>query len=438
MSKKSKKKRGAQSAPSTSSLSAVDAAVLLENRPRVLFAVGDADFGYSETKIWRLAKKLKDQTGWNVVAVSHDQEALQAARNLQLDAEFVAIESPGVSVADRLWATDEMIRETAHVHIPGSQLPLWKVLAMDDFLSSLQLFGAQPSIPLAADAIVVPLMGVDNNTRASCGLYTWLVSEGRRKGIPVIGLEISPLGNKNTLSQLPMDHYAVKSDWAKQFLLRHGVAGPKSVSVLRWEESYCSWPGADDFTEAFLEMESKARTMLNIPEDRFIIVIPHHVAFLWEIRKILDGLAQVDLPLSVVIRVDSRTIRRQFHERELVLETYGKEIRALPHVVIDERVGIGLLLQLADLVIAPFAGTTTERAALCRKRCIICQSMGEEGWQGEFLYWEPMPAKIPELLRSWKVKGWLERKRLAGIIAELVSSGAQPADQMQAVSGSYS
>ena len=81
-------------------------------------------------------------------------------------------------------------------------------------------------------------MGVDNNTRASCGLYTWLVSEGRRKGIPVIGLEISPLGNKNTLSQLPMDHYAVKSDWAKQFLLRHGVAGPKNVSVLRWEESY--------------------------------------------------------------------------------------------------------------------------------------------------------------------------------------------------------
>ncbi len=77
-----------------------------------------------------------------------------------------------------------------------------------------------------------------------------------------------------------MDHYAVKSDWAKQFLLRHGVAGPKNVSVLRWEESYCSWPGADDFTEAFLEMESKARTMLNIPEDRFIIVIPHHVAFL--------------------------------------------------------------------------------------------------------------------------------------------------------------
>jgi hypothetical protein len=399
----------------------------LGKRPRVLFAVGDADFGYSETKIWRLARKLKDQTGWNVVAVSHDQEALQAAKDLALEGEFVAIESPGVSVADRLRATDEMIRETAHVHIPGSRLPLWKVLAMDDFLCSLQLFGAQPSTSLAADAIVLPLMGVDNNTRASCGLYTWLVSEARRKGIPVIGLEVSPLGNKNTLSQLAMDYYAVKSDWGKQFLLRHGIARPQSVSVLRWEESYCTWPGAEDFAEAFLELEPKARAMLNIPEDRFVIVIPHHVAFLWEIRKILDGLARVDFPLSVVIRVDSRTIRRQFHERELVLETYGKEIGALPHVVIDERVGIGLLLQLADLVIAPFAGTTTERAALCRKRSIICQAMGEEGWQGEFLFWEPMPEKIPELLRSWKANGWLERKRLAGIIAELLGSAARAA-----------
>ena len=106
-------------------------------RPRVLFAVGDADFGYSETKIWRLAKKLKDQTGWNVVAVSHDKEVLQAAKNLQLEAEFVAIESPGVSVAERLRATDEMICETAHVHIPGSQLPLcsYKYFSPGTFLN---------------------------------------------------------------------------------------------------------------------------------------------------------------------------------------------------------------------------------------------------------------------------------------------------------------
>jgi hypothetical protein len=174
-------------------------------------------------------------------------------------------------------------------------------------------------------------------------------------------------------------------------------------------------------------LESKAREMLNVPRGRFLVLIPHHVAFLWEIRKILQALAQVDMPTSVVIRVDPRTIRRQYHERELVMETYGKEIHALPHVVVDERVGIGLLLQLADLVIAPFAGTTTERASLCRKHTIVCQSMGEQGWQGEFLYWEPSPENIPALIRSWKDKGWLPRRRLAHIVQSLLGQGAKAA-----------
>jgi len=165
--------------------------------------------------------------------------------------------------------------------------------------------------------------------------------------------------------------------------------------------------------------------MLNLPQDRFTILIPHHVAFLWEVRKILEALTQVELPMSVVIRVDSRTTRRQYHERELVMETYGKEIQALSHVVIDERVGIGLLLQLADLVISPFAGTTTERASLCRKRTIICQAMGEQGAQGEFLYWEPTPEKIPGLIRSWKEQGWLEQTRLAQIVEALISRTAK-------------
>jgi hypothetical protein len=399
------------------------------NKRRILFAAGDADFGYTEGKIWRLTARVKEQTGWNVVAYTQDDEALHAARKLMLNLELVTINSPGVTVMERLRATDEMIRETSHVVIPGSRLPLWKVLAMDDFLCSLQLFGAQPSIPMEADAIVVPIMCIDNNTKGSCGLYTWMISEARRNSIPVIALEVSPLGNKNTLAHLPADHYAVKTESSRDFLVREGLARPAQVSVMRWEESYCLWAGNDDYTEAYLEREAEARKMLNIPWDRFTVVIPHHVAFLWEVRKILEALAQVDIPLSVVIRVDPRTTRRQFPERELVMETYGKEIRALPHVVIDERIGVGLLLQLADLVITPFSGTANERAALCRKPTIICQAMAQEGWRGEFTYWEPRPENIPELIRSWRDKGALQRTRLARIIETQIEKSAQAVTQ---------
>lgn len=391
-------------------------------QPRVFFAVGDADDNYTEGKIWRLAQRLREQTGWEVIGVTNEQDTAQGGEKLGLPVQVIDINSPGVSGDERLWAASRLIHTTADLCIPGSELLLWKVLALDDFVGSMLLFGAQPSLSLDADLFILPLMSVDNNSKGACGLYTWMVAQARQKGIPVIGLEVSPLGNKTTLSHLPATHYAVKSAWARDFLIRRGLAQPSQVSVLRWEEAYLLWPGQDDYTEAYLEKETRARAILHTPADRFVIAITHHVNLLWEVREILAALAQVPGPLSVVIRVSHQTFRRQYRERDIVLKTYDKQLRALPHVVIDEQVGVGLLLQLADLVISPFAGITTERAAFCRKPTIICQSMGEEGWQGEFIYWEPNPKRLPALIQAWRAQGLLDRVLLARLAASVLGT----------------
>jgi hypothetical protein len=99
--------------------------------------------------------------------------------------------------------------------------------------------------------------------------------------------------------------------------------------------------------------------------------------------------------------------------------------------VIDERIRVGLLLQLADLVISPFAGTTTERASLCRKPTIICQAMGDEGQQGEFIYWEPNPERIPRLIQEWRETGWLNRTSLTQIVGKLLMEKQAGADQQE-------
>jgi hypothetical protein len=423
MGKKSRNKQKLEEKSAREPIGLQPGSDLHRRRPTVLFGVGDADYGYTEGKILRLASRIKAHSEYNLKVVTHDKETSQEARKLGLDVQLIRIESPGVTVEERLRTTDEMIRETANIDIPGSTLPLWKVLAMDDFLCSLQLFGAQPADSLEGDIVLAPLMSVDNNTKAASGLYTWMVSEARRMSIPVVGFEVSPLGNKYTLSHLPADHYAVKNEWSKEFLVQQGLAHPDDISVLRWEESYCLWAGHDDYTESYMEHEEKIRAMLNIGWDEFIILIPHHVAFLWEVRKVLESLASLDFPLTVVIRVDPRTVRRHYVERELVLETYGKEIRRLPRVIIDEQVGVGLLLQLADLVISPFAGTTTERASLCRKPTIICQGMGQQGPRGEFTYWEPRPEQIPQLIHAWKENGFLARRRLDQSIKAVLDKG---------------
>lgn len=384
-------------------------------RPRVLFAVGDADDAYTEGKLWRLVRKYQQQTGFDVIAVTGDEETAARGEKLGLTVQLVPISPGEITVEERIRAAGELIKTTAELRVPDSNLFLWKVFALDDFVGSLQLLGAQPSASLDADAVIMPLMCMDNNSKHSCGLYMWLATRAREKGIPVIGLEVSPLGNKVTLSHLPATHYGVKTPWGRDFLIRQGIALPEQVSVLRWEESYLLWAGQDDYTEAYLEKEARAREILKIGPERFVVVITHHVSMTWEIKNILAALAQAPGPLSVVMRVHPSTVRRQYYERDIVRKAYVHEIAALPHVVVDEQVGVGLLLQLADVVISPFAGTTTERASLCRKPTIICQSMGEQGWQGEFIYWEPNPRRIPDLMQEWRTQGMLGRTSLARI-----------------------
>ena len=399
-------------------------------KPRILFAAGDADDAYTDSKIWRLSQRLREQTGWDVIGVTTDDKVAEEGKKLGLPVEVFNIESSGVSTEQRLAAAGELIDTTADLLIPGSDLHLWRLLALDDFVGSLLLHGAQPTSTLDADLVILPLMSVDNNSKGACGLYTWMVSQARRQGIPVIGLEVSPLGNKTTLSLLPATHYAVKSRWGKEFLVRQGIATPSQVSVLRWEEAYLLWAGRDEYTEAYLEKEAQAREMLKTPPDRFVIVITHHVNMMWEVRKTLAALSRLPGHFTVVIRVNPATFRRQYPERDMVLKAYERELVALPHVMIDERVGVGLLLQLADLLISPFAGTTTERAVFCQKPTIICQAMGESGWQGEHIYWEPDPDKIPHLIEEWKARGVFGRTSLVQIARRALASAVDVARPM--------
>jgi hypothetical protein len=328
---------------------------------------------------------------------------------------------------DQLATTNELINKTADIVIPGSRLPLWKPLAPDEFRGSMVLFGAQPDLGINVDLVIAPLMCVDNNTLNASALYACVAAQARARQIPVLALEVSPLGNRYTMSQLPAHHYLVKSHWSKDFLSRHGMAAPEQISVLRPEETSLLRPGIDSYVEAYLEKESVARRLLQLKDDRLIVLIPHHVAFIWEVRQILRALAELAEPLTVIIQANRLLSRRQFSEPELIAKAYEPELRRLNHVVINTQVGIGLAAQIADLVVAPFAGTATEGAALRRTPVIICQLMTEEGGDGEFLQWQPDPAKIPALIRSLRERGLLGRVNLKDAVRRLLGRRARQA-----------
>jgi hypothetical protein len=229
------------------------------------------------------------------------------------------------------------------------------------------------------------------------------------------------------MCQLPADHYVVKSHWSQNFLVARGIAAPEQVSILSAEETSLLRPGVDSYADAYFEKERLARQVLGLKEDRLIVLVPHHVAFIWEVRQILRVLAELPEPVSVVVQASPHAIRRQFTEPELIARAYEAEIERLDHFMINTQIGVGLMAQIADLVISPFAGTTSEGAALRRKPVIISQLMTDESSDGEFLRWQPDARQIPAVIEEWRRQGILGRARLGEIARQMLAQRIQRA-----------
>ncbi len=418
MGKKFAKRNGVNEKPSVA---------LDHTRPRILFAVGDAECFYTEGQIWRLIKILKARGEWDVLSVTSDDFVRKSALEAGIENALIPLSTRRPNWDDQLSTMNELINKTADLIIPGTQLPLWKPLAPDEFRGSMLLFGAEPKLGFNLDLVIVPLMCVDNNSLHASYLYTAVVAQARAQRIPVVALEVSPLGNRYTLSQLAADHYLVKNPWSKNFLIAQSMAAAEQISILRPEECALLRPGRDSYIDGYFEKESLARQVVPLIDAEWVVLVPHHVAFIWEVRQILSALAALPDPPTVVIQANPHISRRQFTEPELIAKVYEPEIKRLNRVVINTNVGIGLMAQIADLIVSPYAGTVTEGASLRQKPVIICQLMTDESRANDFLYWQPDASKVPELICSLRQKGIIGRVRITDAVQRMISRRARQA-----------
>jgi len=385
----------------------------------VVFAVGECEHFYTDGKIWRLVKRVADQhPEWNVIGMTHDKELATLAKKFGIQMWVVNINSSAADEEQRLLATDALIQATNHITVPLSHnvpnLSLAKILALDDFAGSFSLLNADPADKICGtgdadiegatriDCLILPLIGVDNNTKACAGFYAWLAVQAYQHHISTVGLEISTLGNKYRFSQLPANSYAVKQLWSQEVLMREGK---ESVVRLPPEEAYLLRAGHQVYMDAYVEKEEEVRKLLQITKEEFVIVIPHHVTFIWDIRKVLEALVDWQDNVCIIIRADDGTLRRGMTEIQLAVRSYKAVLQKFKHSVVDGAVGIGLLLHLANVIIAPFASTITEQARVLEIPTIICQPGSPSGWESAWCKWEPIPSRVPEQLSIWRDYG---------------------------------
>jgi hypothetical protein len=389
------------------------------NKSHILFAIGDAEWKYTRGKIRHVVERVAGEGRWHVSIASHSAEICQAFATSQVRTCFLPGQRLPLMPEQTIAMTDLMIRLTRDVEFPGSRLQVWKVMAMDDYLASIDVF-AYPPLPHRPDVVVCPLMGVDNNTADAAHFYSNMLLEARKANAPILGLEVSPLGNRQTLGASLADYYGVKSELSRSFLLTQALAQPEQAFVLAAEERYLLSTREDQYLTEFFARESRLRARLGIGDDEVVIFIPHSVAFIFEIRQILAALQTLNFPCAVVLRVDPNLARQGLKERAIVVKAYRDELNRLPHVTIDDEDGWLWSLLLADVVIAPAWSVFTEIAASYGKLTAICHGWGERGWVGENVFVEPQPQRAMPTLLTWIERRILQRKRLTNIIQAIV------------------
>jgi hypothetical protein len=387
-------------------------------KPRILFALGDIDWKYSRGKLRHLVKRVAAAGPWDVSVVSHDQEICR-----ELEGEIPSFHMPGsfpvVLPQHALAMSDIMIRYTSDVFFPDSRFPFWKTMATDDFVGCFTPSSHAP-LPFRPDLVVYPLMGIDNSTIGACHFYTEVVRQAHGKNVPVLGFEVSPLGDRQSLGASLADYYAMKTEFSRSFIVNQDLAPEENVFVMPPLENYLLTCRNDSLLDDFFPVEIGVRRSLGLPPEHATIFVPHNVAFVYETRQILAALAAVRYPIAVLLGVSPDVARHSRKEREIAEIVYRDEIAKLPCVLMCEERGWRELLMVSDIVVGPNFSVHAELASHYEKLTIIAQSMGERAWIAENFYAEPDAGRIAGLIDGWIDHRWRRRTSLADIARRVI------------------
>jgi hypothetical protein len=394
------------------------------SKPKVLFAIGDADWKYTRGKFHRLVDRVILEDRFDVSVATHDPEIHQCFANKSVETFCLPGSSLPLAPEHSVTMTELMIRLTRDVVFPDSRLHIWKVMAMDDYLGCVDVI-TQPALPIKPDLVVYPLMGIDNNSTSASRLYSAILLEAPKTKAPVVGLEVSLLGNKQSLGASLADSYAVKSEFSRSYVLGEELAPADRVAVLPPEEIYLLTCRDDAYWDDFFLYENDLRQRFGINRGRPVIFMPHHVGFVYEIRQLLRSLKSLPFPFSLILRADPNIARQGLKERDIAERVYQEEIAALPHVIVDDQGGWLWGLLLADVVLAPVHSVFTELASIYGKLTVISQGWGERSWVSDNLYIEPHPGQAVNTIHTWIKNRVLPRRSLTQMISAALE--AKPA-----------
>lgn len=307
------------------------------------------------------------------------------------------------------------IKQTHKMHIPGTDMKMYKLSAFDDFYGFVMPF-TYPDIDVSPySAILMPVISKENmpSLDSDC-FYTAVCFLAKEKKVPLVGLQTQPQVHNAFLYAKLMDYIVVKEDWEKKYLEDLGIGKERIFLLTDQREAYCLKSVEDPYMNDLLEFTDNKD--FSADKKEFCVLVINHPKYRTQTREVLSVLEQTGIPMVVFVVKFGYSIQ-ELTEEDVIEGVYGDVIRKIKGKVYyagrDTRSKVFLL---SDIMVSATYWEILSLETRYKKPAIVYNKIFRDIETGDGVRFMDDPKELKELI----LRRYNEKKAGYSCLSDLV------------------
>ncbi|MCX6355558.1 MAG: hypothetical protein NTZ78_11750 [Candidatus Aureabacteria bacterium] len=374
----------------------------------VSFACSAFEWNYTQGKVLSFLKSLESQLSCGVQVLTDIEEIKESAVRAGFESRLIPQHADGKAMPDRLKEARDSLGD---LNVPGSDLPMWKVMVYDRLPWLLWHDIYDSTHDLRFGSLITPI------NPCSC-FYSALLKEARKQKAVAVGVQFAEIKSRYLFGLAALyDYYLVKSGGEREFLISNKIAPGGNILVMDREERYLISPFQDPLYDSWREKQYKIRGDMGLGEDNLVVVIPFHPRYEWELRSMMRSIGEMPNDTICVIIKCQRQRIGTLYEKEELCKIYSSEMKKIRNIkIIEEELSVAETIFLADALLSPCFSDFVEYAAHYGRQIAIFDPWRTVAGDASGVQVMDAPGQIEGVIEAWQRDKMKERRRLRDLI----------------------
>ena len=311
----------------------------------ILFLVSEKEMHLTGARVFQLIYSLVPEHHVTVATNDKKVSTMIPPNIPNFDGIIVKAQEVAWTMRQRDKFARKFINAYKDIKFPGSDIFLWKSEGFDDYLRNVSNF-LFPGVEGQYDATFIPIPAVDEPWGSMIDeFYTAQIFKCKKEGIPLIGLELTPIRFCPPLFFYVFDHFAVKSYESNMYLQQRGVPSEKITQLTYSPDNYALSTIEDAFKHYIFKQKRFPREELNI-------VLMNHVRKRDELKATVEVIGQLPFKINLFFCLINYAVK-DIHEQEVLRDVMMSEFKKhVKQILLTDIMDLPQILISSDLFIS--------------------------------------------------------------------------------------